>query len=1200
MNKETRDRGPEKRREGKAMDEQRSKSDQQRMDHAPSIRNGAPAGFIPLSTLAPLQHGKGGEDSFARKRERGESAKGDGKETDLGAAPVLSSPSVPFALSPLSRIRAKESPPPPSNPQLAPAANADGGFDLEAIRKRLANARGPKYWRSLEELADTEEFQRYLEREFPHQAPRDMAPLNRREFFRVMGATLALAGVGGCSYQPAERIVPYVEQPEELLPGKPLFYTTTFQRGGYAYGLLGESHMGRPIKLEGNPDHPASLGATDIFAQASLLQLYDPDRSQAVRRMGDLTTWDEFLGWLMDQLDTLRGTGGAGLRVLTETVTSPTMAAQLRKLLATYPRAKLCQYDPVGRESVREGTRLAFGEELNPVYHFDRAERILSLDSNFLMDEPGSVRYARDFIDGRRVRHDQLQMNRLYVAESTVSITGAKADHRLALKPSQIEPLARALAAALGANAGGGETASPQGVPAGWIDAVKKDLQDHRGKSLVIAGPHQSPRVHALAHAMNQALGSIGQTVTFTEPVEAHFGARESTLRELVDEMKGGQVGLLVVLGGNPVYTAPADLGFADAFQKVAQRVHLGLYEDETAVLCHWHIPESHYLEAWSDARAFDGTASIVQPLITPLYSTRSAHELLAAVLGQGDRAGYDIVREYWQGTNPSFALPSAAAGGRTAAAARTGGGAEAVGPGPNAPAAALAGAQPVNPAYEKFWQQVLVDGSIRNTAARPKTPTLKGGAVPAGNAAAGQGMEIVFRPDPTVWDGRFANNGWLQELPKPLSQLTWDNAALISPATAAAQHLESKDWVNLTYQGRSLRVPIWVVPGHPDDTVTLTLGYGRERAGRVGTGTGFNASLLRTADAPWFGSGLQLAPAGGRYNLVTTQHHHLLKAVPNDGDEAKTRGLVREGTLEEFAKNPRRPEFMQAHGEEGEYSSLYPPMWPSDRKGVDRGASVNDGVGHYEAKGYDNRPIPAWGMVIDLNACIGCNACMLACQSENNIATVGKDQVAMHRMMHWIRVDTYFAGDPAHPDMVFEPVPCMHCENAPCEPVCPVEATSHSAEGINEQTYNRCVGTRYCQNNCPYKVRRFNYFQYSDQKTPTIQMMQNPDVTVRSRGVMEKCTYCVQRINEGRIQAEREDREIRDGDVVTACAQVCPTQAIIFGNINDATSNGRHGSRVRQLKLEPLNYALLTELNTFPRTSYLANLRNPNPELKA
>jgi MoCo/4Fe-4S cofactor protein with predicted Tat translocation signal len=1045
-------------------------------------------------------------------------------------------------------------------------------LDLAAVRARLAATRGRQYWRSLEELADAPEFRQLVEREFPLHAPRDMAPLSRREFMRVMGASLALAGAAGCSYQPPEKIVPYVNQPEQLVPGKPLFYATAYQREGYALGVLGESHMGRPTKIEGNPDHPASLGSTDIFAQASLLTLYDPDRSQAVRHEGDFTTWEAFLTAIGGRLQSITPRRGAGLRILTGTITSPTLASQLRKVFKLYPEAKVHVYDPAGRDSARDGARLAFHGDAHAVYDFGRANVILALDSDFLVDEPGSVRYARGFIDGRRVRQGRTKMNRLYVVESTTTLTGANADHRLPLRPSAMKDLAWAVASLVGAD-GGGSTHlvhdPPSGVSKEWVQAVAEDLEANRGACLVIAGRGQPPVVHALAHAMNLALGNAGKTVTFTEPVEAQFGDRQGSLPDLVADMRAGRVETLLILGSNPVYDAPADLNFTAAFQRVPLRVHLGIYDDETAALCQWHLPQSHYLEAWSDARAFDGTASIVQPLIVPLYTTRSIHEFVAILVGESSRAGYDIVREYWQRRAPK--------GG-----------------------------------FDQLWHQALVTGVIPGTQAPQRQVTVEtvdwrglwpalvsGRAGPAqagaGPAQAGKpappGLEIVFRPDPSIADGEFSNNGWLQELPKPFTSLTWDNAALVSLKTAEDYHLANGDMVELTQGGRRLRTPVWIAPAHPDDCVTLSLGYGRTRAGKLGTGAGFDTYSIRTSGAPWFATGAEMRKTGGGYKLAQAQRHF----------SQEGRHLARGGPIQEFDRDPKDPAFMRAEGEAAGSSlpSLYPQEWPSDAKGPAQRGEGPQSVGRYPDPGYNDGPIPAWGMVIDLNACIGCNACTIACQAENNIPTVGKDQVVMHRQMHWIRVDNYFTGDDQqHPQTMFQPVPCMHCEKAPCEPVCPVEATSHSAEGINEQTYNRCIGTRYCQNNCPYKVRRFNYLQYSQQQTPTIELMANPDVTVRSRGVMEKCTYCIQRINEARIQAEKEDRRIRDGDVLPACAQACPTQAIVFGDINDRKSNDGRGSRVRQLKLEPLNYDLLAELNTRPRTSYLARLRNPNPRL--
>lgn len=1000
-------------------------------------------------------------------------------------------------------------------------------IDLAALRARLAEARGPEYWRSLEELADTEEFQAFLRAEFPHPAPDLTDAVSRRHFLKLMGASLALAGVTACTRQPTEHIVPYVRALEEIVPGKPLFFATAMPMAGAAIGVLVESHMGRPTKVEGNPDHPASLGATDVFAQASVLTLYDPDRSQVVTYLGSVSTWDEFLQALGTALEGQRVVKGAGLRLLTETVTSPTLARQIEAILDLFPEAKWHQYEPIHRDHVKAGARLAFGEVVETRYRFDRADVILSLDGDFLTRLPGSVAYARQFTSRRRTGSATETMNRLYVVESVPTLTGSMADHRLALRASQIEALARAVARELGLVED--ELAEFLIPHKAWIEALARDLKRHRGASLIIAGDEQPPAVHALVHAMNHALGNVGKTVVYTEPIEARPIEQMESLQELVADMDAGRVDALIILGGNPVYTAPADLDFAERLSKVKFRVHLGLYNDETAELCHWHIPETHYLESWSDVRAYDGTVSIVQPLIAPLYGGKSAHELLSALLGKPGQSSYAIVRETWRAEYER-------------------------------------GRWPQYKNFEHFWQIALNRGVIEGTTLTPKSVSLKmppgGWASPSEPGTAGgarqagtqRTLEINFRPDPTIWDGRFANNGWLQELPKPLTKLTWDNAALVSPALAERLGLKNGDLVRLEYRDRLVRAPIWVLPGHPDDSVTVHLGYGRRRAGRLGTGIGFNAYVLRSSDASWFAPGVTISKTGDRYELVSTQHHHSMEG----------RHLVRVGTVEEYRKNPR---FAQEMGENpAPDMTLYPG---------------------YTYQGY------AWGMAIDLNACIGCNACVIACQAENNIPVVGKKEVGVGREMHWIRVDRYYRGGLDNPETYHQPVPCMHCENAPCEVVCPVGATVHDKEGLNVMVYNRCVGTRYCSNNCPYKVRRFNFKLYADWTTESFKAQRNPDVTVRSRGVMEKCTYCLQRINTVRIEAEKQNRPIRDGEILTACQQACPTEAIVFGNINDPDS------RVARLKAEPLNYGILTELNTRPRTTYLAKLRNPNPEIE-
>jgi len=1026
--------------------------------------------------------------------------------------------------------------------------------ELGELRRRLESAEGREFWRSLEELARTEEFVEALQREFPENAAELSDPVSRRGFLKLMGASLALAGAAGCVRQSSERIVPYVRQPEELVPGKPLHYASAATRGGYGQGVLVESHMGRPTKIEGNPDHPSSLGATDAITQAEVLTLYDPDRSQVVRRNGRITTWEAFLATLTAFMEAKEPQAGAGVRLLTGTVTSPTLADQIDRLRQRFPEARWHQWEPAGRDAVRAGTRRAFGEPVQTRYRFDRAEVVLSLGADFLTGMPGSVRYARDFADGRRVRRDRREMNRLYAFESTPTPTGALADHRWPVRPSDMVSLARALAGRLGvdgvdATAADGEL--PEGLDATILDAVAGDLRSRAGAAAIVPGDEQEAEVHVLAHAMNLALGNAGTAdspVVYTDPVEAEPVDQLESLRSLVADMRAGEVEALVILGGNPVYDAPADLDFTTALEQVEVRVHLGLYEDETSQYCHWHVPEAHFLEAWGDVRGHDGSVSIVQPLIEPLFNGHSAVELMAVLLGQPERDGYDIVRAHWQERHAG----ATGASGEVAA--------EAVG----APAPRL-GLSGTPPEFDDFWQMAVHDGVVPGTAAAERQvelaetwdlPELRLARAGTGaGPAPPDGLEVVFRPDPTIHDGSHANNGWLQELPKPLTKLTWDNAAFLSPATAERLGVASEQVVELSLEGRTVRAPVWILPGQADDSVTLHLGYGRRRTGRVGRDAGFDAYRLRTTRGPWAATGLAVEPTDERLPLASTQDHHSMEG----------RELVRVGTLADYREHAELP---GEHHEAEEDVSLYP---------------------EWEYDGY------SWGMEIDLNVCTGCNGCMTACQAENNVPVVGKDQVLNGREMHWLRIDRYWSDSLDAPDIHFQPVPCMHCENAPCEVVCPVAATVHGDEGLNQMIYNRCVGTRYCANNCPYKVRRFNFFEYADHgDTPIMKLLQNPDVSVRSRGVMEKCTYCVQRINVARVEAKNEGREIRDGEVVPACAQACPTQAITFGDINDPDSE------VSRLREEPLHYGLLTHLGTRPRTNYLARLRNPNPALEA
>ncbi len=993
-------------------------------------------------------------------------------------------------------------------------------IDLVQIQAKLNDSPEKRVWRGLEELAGTPDYRDFLATEFPHDPRADKQGVSRRDVLKLMGASAAMAGLTACTKLPDQKIVPYAQQqPENFIPGKPLFYATAMPLGGYATGLLVESHMGRPTKVEGNPSHPASLGSANAIAQASVLGLYDPDRAQVVVYKGRVGDWSKFLTTVEQRRAELLEVKGAGLRILTGAVTSPAKSDQLKSILSQFPQAKWHQYEPLSRDSVREGSKLAFGEYVNPVYHFDQADVIVALDADFLSAGPGAIRYARDFADKRRVTGADSTMNRFYAAESSPTVTGAMADHRAPIRARDVEAFARALAAGVGIK-GGDAGSAPSSVK--WIPELVRDLQSHRGTSLVIAGEQQPPVVHALAHAINDALGNVGKTVHYTDPVEASPVNGLESLKELVADINRGQVDTLFILGINPVYDAPPELEFAKNLLKVKTRIHLSLYNDETGELCHWHVPQAHYLESWGDARAYDGTVSIIQPLIAPLYDGKVASEILAVLDGHAGSTDHDVVRGYWERQKPGEG-------------------------------------------FEEFWQTSLNNGVVADSSLAPKPVKLQ--ALPASTPAqaGATGIEIVLRPDPSIGDGSFANNSWLQEVAKPITKLTWDNAALVSPATAQKLGVTNTDVVKLSANGQSVEAPIWIVPGQADDSLTLHLGYGRRRAGNVGTGIGFNAYLLATAENPRIGSAV-VEKTGKTYPLSVTQHHHIMGKEGENREEesvaALQRKLVRGATLEEYRNDPE----VTHEEEDGRSDSIY-PAYP-----------------------YTGN---AWGMSIDLNSCIGCNACVVACQSENNIAVVGKDQVARGREMQWIRIDTYFEGGLENPGIYNQPVPCMHCENAPCEYVCPVGATVHSPEGLNEMVYNRCVGTRYCSNNCPYKVRRFNFGLWSDFDTPSFKLMRNPDVTVRSRGVMEKCTYCIQRINKVKIDAEKQDREIQDGEILTACQQTCPAQAIVFGNINDKNS------RVAKLKAQSRRYGLLEELNTRPRTTYLAKLRNPNPEIK-
>jgi Fe-S-cluster-containing dehydrogenase component len=961
----------------------------------------------------------------------------------------------------------------------------------DADRARL------RFWRSLDELDGAA----------IAAVPADnLAPmLERRDFLKVMAASLALS-TAGCGRAPLEKIVPYRDGPPQDGYGKPVFYASAIVRDGYGCGVLVETNMGRPTKVEGNPSHPASLGATDLFAQAAVLDLWDPDRATAIMWGNAIDTWSRFVTDLQAQLR--RSPDGDGLFILTETVTSPTLHDQLAAILARHPRARWHQYQPLARGHVYEGARLAWGEPLEPCYRYGDARVVVALDADIVGTMPGCVRYARDIADARRSDR-AAQMSRLHVAEGTPSLTGALADHRCVVRCSDIEALTQRLAVRLGVGAPPPAAAAlraPDDAKAGedaWLDNVANDLAGNRGHAIVVAGDRQPAAVHALVHAINHALAN-DRLVELREPVAFDTGDGVESLRALVDAMKSGRATTLLILGGNPVYNAPRDLDFAAALGHVRWSAHHALYRDETSAGCSWHVAAAHVLEDWGDVRAFDGSVTIQQPCIAPLYDGKSAHQMLSVLLDGNPRPAHDVVRDFWQQRHPQD--------------------------------------------FDAFWRNALQRGVVDEPSPPARTHVLHAMPAPATPERASTGIELVLAADPTLGDGRHANNAWLQELPKPITTLTWDNAALVSPDFAHAHDLANEDLVELrTRDGRALRAPVWIVPGHAGDSVTLHLGFGRSRAGSVGNGVGVDAYALFDSATRGVVSDIQMHKVDGRHRLAAAQTHgrmegrDLVRIVTRDDATRCASG----GCEPAHAHDPRQ--------------SLYPD---------------------FPYAGYK------WGMSIDQNRCIGCAACTIACQAENNIPVVGREEVLRGREMHWIRVDRYYAGSRDAPRMLFQPVPCMQCEHAPCEEVCPVEASVHDAEGLNVQVYNRCVGTRFCSNNCPYKVRRFNWLAYT-RESPSLDAQRNPEVTVRMRGVMEKCTYCIQRIERARIDADRSDRRVADGEVVTACQAVCPTRAIVFGDLNDPRSE------VNTRKASPLDYALLAELNTRPRTTYLPRVTN-------
>jgi Fe-S-cluster-containing dehydrogenase component len=967
-----------------------------------------------------------------------------------------------------------------------------------------ASADGREHWRS---LAGREE-RRGHPSEFPTGAAEVPDGFSRRGFLRILGASAALAGLDACR-PPRDAIHAHVRPPEKALaPGAQLHYATAAAWGSQAVGLLVTTIEGRPIKVEGNPDHPASLGAAGTFEQALLLDLYDPRRRRGFTRSGRALSRRTMLRELSELGAAQASDGGQHLRFLLRESGSPLVADLRRRIQARFPRARFHVYESLSSDAAREGARAAFGRPLEARLRLDRARVILSLDDDFLAFGAERLRLAREFAAGRQPGPG---MSRLYVAEAHLSTTGAVADHRLRMRASEVLGFARAVAGRLAARHGKDSLAGSalSGHPlAREAAAVADDLARAGPAALVTCGPRQPAAAHALAAALNEALGSAG--------VEYRPAADEPTgpaaLRELAAAVAAGQVDALVVTARNPVYGAPADLDLGALLARVPNAIYLAERDDETAPRCSWALSAAHPFESWGDARAADGQVTVCQPLISPLFESLSEVELLAAFVDEADQGGHRVLKELWRSRSPG-------------------------------------------PDFELRWERWLGRGLVEGTAVAPEAAAVRPEAVAAAVRAAPaprDGLEVAFAACPRLLDGRFAENAWLQELPDPITKMTWDNAALISPATAARLGLENGRRVELRLRGRALEAPVWIAPGHADEAVTLPLGHGRTAAGPTGTGVGFDAGRLRGSEAPWIDGGLALAVLGRRKHAFScTQEHFSMEG----------REIALAFDRDHFAREKHRLDELR-----GPLDSLQPP---------------EDYSGQLK-----------WGMAIDLNRCIGCSACTVACQAENNIPVVGKEQVGRSREMHWIRIDRYFSGAPENPEVIAQPVACVHCEKAPCEYVCPVNATVHSDEGLNEMIYNRCVGTRYCSNNCPYKVRRFNFFEYHRPKDPVSKMAMNPDVTVRSRGVMEKCTYCVQRIERHRIAARVAGRALREGEIQTACQQACPAAAIQFGDLNDPKSAIRawHGSERR--------YDLLHELGTLPRTAYLVRLRNPNPEL--
>jgi Fe-S-cluster-containing dehydrogenase component/anaerobic selenocysteine-containing dehydrogenase len=991
------------------------------------------------------------------------------------------------------------------------------------------------YWKSLKDISSSDDYSKYLKQSEHHEDN----GLSRRNFLSLVAASVALAGLEGCK-KPVQKIIPYVEAEVATIPGIPKHYASTIPFKNNALGVIIENHDERPVKIEGNEKHPASMGKSNSFSQATTLDMYDPDRSRGVRRNGKKVNWSDFVNYTQSIADSK----GKGLAVLTQETSSPTMQFMYEEFKKTHPQADWVVYEPINNQNLYDGIEMAFGKKLQPFNRLENAQTILSIGSDFLGVEDNGVYHTRKFAQNREIEDEKSTMNRLYVVESSMTPTGSSADHRLNLPNYQFRNMLEELAGELkklGLNIDAKPIKSSNHL---WIKTVAEDLMKNKGESIIIGGSDLSSDMHCLIAGINNQLKA---------PIDYYplTSAQLTSMNDfslLCNKMAKGLINNLIILGGNPAYDAPADYKFKESIKKVKSTVHLSNIYDETSKLCEWNIAQAHFFETWGDAMTYDGFASIIQPQIRPLFDSKSAIQVLSSIIYSQDKSSYDTVKNVWKNN---------------------------IVKGSN---------------FERKWEKILHDGlhskpllksvKVRNqkkvsTSALSKVGTLESNK-----------FEIVFAPSSSVYDGRYANNGWLQEIPKPITSLTWDNAAFVSMKVAKKLNIKNGQMIEITINNETIKIPAWIVPGQNQKTITLELGYGREFSGRIGDGVGFNVYPLRTSVNMGTAMNAEIKTLEETYPLASTQEHYGLEedklAAPGFSDlstnevQSRIPDLVKQSTLDEYQKNP---EFVQDIVEEHK---------------PDKNRSWADHSMYNPEPEFDYSKGHQWGMSIDLTSCTSCNACSIACQSENNIPVVGKQQVMNGREMHWIRIDNYFSGDPDNPEVSTQSVACVHCELAPCEQVCPVGATTHSTDGVNQMTYNRCLGTRYCANNCPYKVRKFNFYNYTRDLPEVVQMAMNPDVSMRFRGVMEKCTYCYQRVSEARISAKNENRDLVDGDIKVACAQSCPADAIKFGDINDPNSE------VSKAKRRNRDYALLGQLGTSPRTTYLAKIRNQNPKLSS